>query len=207
MRIAAVHASVEGDLARRALALALAQAPSRLFLFGAAASVAAAQVRREQAQQDERYLDLAARWLLDRGGGAPPTRAGLSVPLLEIGVAVGEGGEWSPLPSTDRAIELIGTQLCMAVPHRDRVRGEEWDNAALWILGGEDQPGLELCRDRPVVAPGDASAGAGPAIVDLGPAAAQVFFLDCSGNPGPTQSHNFTSGARISVQAGGGERR
>lgn len=207
MRIAAVHASAESDLARRALALAMAQAPTRLFLFGAAASLAAAQVRREQAQRDERYLDVAARWLLDRGGGAPPTRAGLSVPLLEIGVAVGEGGPFGPLPSTERAIEIVGAQLCMAVSHRDRVQGEEWDNAALWILGGEDKAGLELCRDRPVVAPGDAAAGAGPAIVDLGPAAAQVFFLDGSGTPGPTRSVTFASGARMSVQAGGGERR
>ena len=208
MRIVAVDARAESDDARRVLALGIAQAPSRLFLFGATGAIAAAQVVGEQGKRDERFLDVAARWLLDRGSGPPPTRAGMAVPLMEIGVAVRDDGGCAPLPTTARAIELVLGQLCMAVPDRGRVAPEEWDNAALWIAGGEDDAGLHQGRERPVVVPGDAGAHAGLAVIDLGAGEAKVRLLEKDGSLGAARTVPFGGGARISVQAAAaGERR
>ncbi|MBI1949067.1 MAG: hypothetical protein HYS27_25490 [Deltaproteobacteria bacterium] len=206
MRIVAVDARTIGDEARRVVALALAQAPQRLILFGATGEIAAAQVTRELAQRDERYLDVAARWLLERGQGAPPTRAGIEVPLLEIGQAVRDDQRCAPLPSSDRVIELVGSQLCMAVPDRARVAPEEWDNAALWLAGGEAAAGLHDERGRPVVVPGDAASGAGLAVIDLTANEAKIALLESGGSIAATRTLTLGGGARITVKAAGATR-
>lgn len=207
MRIVAVDARTESEDARRVLALALAQAPQRLFLFGRAATLAAAQVRQAQAQRDDRYLDVAARWLLDRGAGPPPTRDGLRVPLLEIGVAVGAAPGCEPLPWTPRALELVEGQLCMAVPARSQVLPDEWDNAAVWIAGGEPAGAIHVEQDRPVVVPGVAEGGAGLAVVDVVPGEARVCLLTEQGSLGQSRSFTLGGGPRLMVQAAGGARR
>lgn len=206
MRIAAVDAREDSDDARRVVALALAQAPERLFLFGATATIAAAQVKVEETRRDERYLDMAARWLLDRGGGPPPTRAGLGVPLLEIGVAVREEGASAPIPASARAIELVSGQLCMAVTNRASIAAEEWGNAALWIAGGEREPGVYHDRGRPVVVPGFAGAGGGLAVVDVGVGEARICMLDGGGALAPALVVPFGGGARMVVRAAGAHR-
>ncbi len=206
MRIAAVDARDHSDDARRVVALALAQAPTRLFLFGATGEVAAAQVASEQARRDERFLDMAARWLLDRGGGPPPTRAGLGVPLLEIGMAIRDDDASAPIPSSARAIELVGGQLCMAVPDRARLAPEEWENAALWIAGGERDPGVFDDRGRPVVVVGDAAASGGLCLVDLVAGEARVSLLDRGGAVTTSRVFAWRGGVRISVQAAGASR-
>lgn len=203
MRIVAVDARTVSDEARRVVALALAQAPQRVLLFGATGDVAAEQIARELAQRDERFLDVAARWLLERGEGAPPTRAGLEVPLLEIGLAIRNDDRCRPLPASDRAIELVGANLCMAVPERSRVAADEWDNAALWIAGGEPTASVHDERGRPVVVPGDAGGGAGPAVVDVTANEARVVLLDRDGVIAATRQVRLGSGARIMVKAAG----
>ncbi len=206
MRIVAVDARTASDETRRALALALAQAPQRLLLFGAAGDVAAEQIARELAQRDERFLDVAARWLLEHGEGPPPTRAGLEVPLLEIGLAVRDDDRCAPLPASDRAIELVGANLCMAVPDRARVADDEWDNAALWIAGGEAAADVHDERGRPVVIPGDAAGGAGPAVIDLAAAEARVSLIARDGTIAATRLLRLGGGARITVKAAGATR-
>jgi hypothetical protein len=207
MRIAAVDARAETEAARRVLALAISQAPVRLLLFGATGPLAAAQVAREQTRRDERYLDVAARWLLDGGSGAPPTRAGLAVPLLEIGVAVRGDEASAPIPTTTRAIELVGSQLCMAVAERSGIHADEWENAALWIAGGEGEPGVHVDRARPAIVPGDADSGGGLALIDVGGAEARVTLLDRDGRVIATRTLPLGAGPRMSVQAVGAERR
>src|SRR5688572_5027608 len=153
MRLVAVDASRDDERTRRAVAVALAQAPRRLFLFRAASSAAAQAAERDLLRRDDRFLDVAASWLLDGGTGEPPSRARLPVPLLEVGVAVSDT-DVPPLPSTNRAIELFGAQLGMAVPDTSRLEGEEIENAVLWIAGGADTPSVDNNRGRLVIVPG-----------------------------------------------------
>ncbi len=204
MRIVAVDARQVCDQARQVVALALAQAPQRIVLFGATAEIAAAQVTHELSRRDERYLDVAARWLLEHGDGPPPTRAGIEVPLLEIGIAVRDDDACAPLPATARAIELVGANLCMAVPARDRIALDEWDNAALWIAGGDEHPSALEEAGHALVAPGDAALGCGLAIIDVVAHEARVTFTGATGVAAERRALRLGAGPRFTVKAAGG---
>ncbi|MCC7070073.1 MAG: hypothetical protein IT383_02050 [Deltaproteobacteria bacterium] len=204
MRIVAVDARERCEQARMVVALALAQAPERIFLFGATAVIAAAQVAHELSQRDERYLDVAARWLLEHCDGPPPTRAGLEVPLLEVGIAVRDDDSCAPLPVSARAIELVGAHLCMAVPDRERIAPDEWDNAALWIAGGADRASVHEQMGHALVVAGDAALAAGPAVIDLSPTEAQVAFLDPRGALVERRVLKLGGAPRFTVKAAGG---
>lgn len=204
MRIVAVDARQVCDQARQVVALALAQAPQRILLFGATAEIATAQIARELAQRDQRYLDVAARWLLEHSEGAPPTRSGLEVPLLEVGLAVRDDDTCAPLPASARAIELVGAHLCMAVPHHERIGHDEWDNAALWIAGGAERACARDEAGHALVVPGDAGAGAGIAVIDLSPTEARVSLLGPGGQTSERQVLKLGAGPRFTVKAAGG---
>lgn len=162
MRIVALDATVDDARTERAIAVALARAPERLFLFRAAAACASRMIAKDIARHDDRFFDLAASWLLDGDASrtAPPTRASVSIPLLEVGVAVVvHAASAAPMQATSRAVELMGPKVCMAIPaFLDR---DEVENASLWIVGGEDSFALEQTRGRAIVWPGDAIAAGG----------------------------------------------
>ncbi|HEY4220613.1 MAG TPA: hypothetical protein VGO62_04705, partial [Myxococcota bacterium] len=86
MRLAAIDASVDDARTERALSVALGRAPDRLFLFGAARTAAARLAERDIQHRDERFLDVAAAFLLDAPPSpsldAVPSRARLAVPLV-----------------------------------------------------------------------------------------------------------------------------
>lgn len=194
MRIVALDATVDDARTERAIAVALARAPQRLFLFRAAAACASRLIARDIARRDDRFFDLATSWLLDGdpARSAPPTRASISVPLMEIGIAVVvNAAAAAPMPATTRAIELLGTKVCMAMPaFLDR---DELENASLWIVGGEDTFLLEESRGRAIVWPGDAIAADGTiAVIDCGPTDVKVSRMNLDGQVVDELASTFT---------------
>jgi hypothetical protein len=201
VRLVAVDASTDEERTRRALALALAQAPRRLFLFRAAADAAAAIAQRDLQRRDERFLDVAAAWLLDKGTGEPPSRARLPVPLLEVGMAICDR-DAAPLPASSRAIELLGAHIGMALPDVALLDREEIENAALWIAGGAPDAAVDRTRGRLVVVPGDVIAGGHVTVIDVA-SELRVAFVDKDGDvirsevaPLPSQPSLTVQGAR-----------
>ena len=178
MRIVALDAADDDARTERALAVALARAPDRLFVFGGAARAAARIAARDLSQRDERFLDVAASFLLDPSTSAKvadvPTRAKLRVPLIEVAVAVGAGA-YEPLTSSARAIELLGAQLCIATADGPPAP-DEVDNAALWICGGATAYGVEHVRGRALISPADAIV-----VIDAG-AEVRIQRVDAEGN-------------------------
>jgi len=201
MRLVAVDASQDDDRTRRAVAVALAQAPRRLFLFRAAATSAAIAAQRDLLRRDDRFLDVAASWLLDGGPGEPPSRARLPVPLLEVGVAVSDR-DVPPLPSTTRAIELFGTHLGMAIPDAAQLDGEDIENASIWIAGAAEAPSITENKGRLVIVPGDVIAAGRVAVIDVA-AEVRVALVDIDGTVSQTHSTPLTSHATLSVQGQG----
>jgi hypothetical protein len=201
VRIAAVDSSVDDARVERALAAALGKAPDRLFLFGAAIDVAARIASKTLAQRDDRFLDLAASYVLDSSSTTTdqvPSRAAMRVPLIEIGVAIGR--EQSPLASTMRAIEMIGAHLCMAVADAAAIEPDEIDNAALWICGGSPELKIEQLKSRTLLCPGDVAAGGFVAVVDAGAAEMRIASLDADGHVVDARASAVGSGPRMQVQ-------
>lgn len=202
MRIVALDATVDDARTERAIAVALARAPQRLFLFRAAAACASRLIARDIARRDERFFDLATSWLLDGdpARSAPPTRASISVPLMEVGIAVVvNAAAAAPMPATTRAVELMGTRVCMALPaFFDR---EEIDNASLWIVGGEDTFLLEETRGRAIVWPGDAIAADGTiAVIDSGAADLKVARMNLDGRVVDELASSMSTPTRMQVR-------
>ena len=183
MRIVALDASKDDARTERASGVALARAPQRLFLFRAAAACASRLIARDMARRDERFFELATSWLLDSDPArtAPPTRASVSVPLMEVGIAVVvNAATAAPMPATTLALELLDTKVCMALPaFLDR---EEIGNASLWIVGGEDAFQLEESSSHVVVWPGDViAAGGAIAVIDWSVACVRVSRVNIEG--------------------------
>lgn len=206
MTIALLDASDDALPAERALALALSRAPQRVLVFGAATRAARRMVERELMRRDERYLDVAAAWILDgrsaaprSEGEAPPSRASIPIPMLELAVAVSLE-DLTPLASARRAIELVNGQLIMAAPTVGDITEEEFQNAAMWIAGGRNTPGLAAHKGKPILFPGDVSAGAGITLLEAGRAQARITRLDESGNAVETRAVSLGGSTRMQVQ-------
>lgn len=154
MRLAAVDARQTIDAARALQVLASLNA-SRVFLFGAAARAIALALDAEDRAARDRFLDENARFLLGNEGTARPRRAAPS-PLVARAIAVvAPGTPRLPLvASTDRAVEMRGASLVMAVPRRDLLAKENLENASLWIVGGSLEREASVHGASVVVAPG-----------------------------------------------------
>jgi hypothetical protein len=213
VRLAALDASVDDARTERALAVALASAPERLFLFGACVNAARRVACRDLARRDERYLDVAAAWLMDAPARPeiderapprqPPVRSSLPVPLLEIGLAITSveaAPLAAPLAAQAHAIELVGSHLFMAVPALDALDAEELDNAAVWIGGGRSAASIEARSGRAVIAPGDVIAGAGIMVLDGQANELRIARLDGAGALIEARTLPLAAGSRMQVQ-------
>jgi len=159
MRLAAVDARHTIDATRTLQILASLNA-TRVFLFGAAARALAAALDAEDRAARDRFLDESARFLLGSEGAARPRRNAPS-PLLARAVAVVQPGTQALplLATTDRAVEMRGASLVMAVPRRDLLATENLENASLWIVGGATERELVVNGASVVVAPGPLDEG------------------------------------------------
>lgn len=204
MKIVAVDASVDDAQSERALETALALSPARLFVFGAAARTAQRMAEAALAERDERFLDAAASWLLKGDGGAPPARRAVPLAdraraLLEVTVAV-VAAELPPLSTTARGIELVGANICMAVPNLAAVASEELDNAAVWLGGGAALPAVELGKGRAMLAPGDIQGTGGVLVVEVLPGELRIARLDGGGAVIESRSVPLAAGSRMHVR-------
>jgi hypothetical protein len=201
MRLAVLESSVDDARTERAIAVALSTAPERLLLFGAAAHTARRLAARDVARRDERFLDVAAAWILDAPAGAagePPTRASLPVPLVEVAVAVTRD-DVTPLVASARVIELCSGHICMAVPDAPSLELEEIENAALWIAGGASAS-VESNKGRLVVVPGDVIAGGSVVVMDTSAHDVKIARVDTAGAVVDARTCPLGGGSRMQVQ-------
>lgn len=175
------------------------EAFDRVLLFGEVAIRAGGMIRRVTRGADEAYLDDAAAWLLAGGRGRPPPRP----PRNEVWkktVAVTVESIPPPVIATDRALEVAGGQLLMAVPRKSSLEREDLDNARIWICGGEDVPMLEDRNGHPVIAPGALGRGGGRLVleVDAGKVTARTF--DADGRKVAKREFDLSRSSVLSVQ-------
>ncbi len=171
----------------------------RVLLFGEVALRASSMARRVTRGADEAYLDDAAKWLLAGGRGRPPPRPPRSS-VWEKAVAVTTETIPPPMIATDRALEVAGGQLLMAVPRKSSLDREDLDNARIWICGGEDLPMLEDRGGHPVIAPGALGRGGGRLVLEVSAGKVTARTFDASGRKVAKREFDLASNSILSVQ-------
>ncbi|MCP4498924.1 MAG: hypothetical protein GY822_03030 [Deltaproteobacteria bacterium] len=148
--------------------------PDRTLLFGSAAA-ALVQDRLLQEGADDAFVDEAAQYLLGKQSGDVPSRQGhsfdeFSENLVCVASLFSETSKESPrrLVLTDRAVEMEGKTIVMALPNVLQVESEDLSNAQVWIGGGQRRlPGEEL---PPILALGNIfDDEGGMMVVDIDP--------------------------------------
>jgi hypothetical protein len=141
-----------GDALEELLAKSRAQ---KVLAFGAAAISLRDRARAEREVAEERFFDDAAGWLLSSREGQPPRRGAGAGFAEKVTVVTREAAEdFAPLAVVDRAVELAGRVIVMALPGADDLEGETLENAAVWIVGGASEPRLQAEETRLLLAPG-----------------------------------------------------
>jgi hypothetical protein len=154
MRLVAVDARQGIDVGRVMQTLS-GTAAVRVFLFGAAARAIASHLEAEERERRDRFIDDTAQYLMSGEAGPRPQRGTLPAFVARLVAVVPTNGTVLPVvPSTDRAVEMRGTALAMALPRRDMLARENVENAALWLLGGSAQPEITMQGASIVLAPG-----------------------------------------------------
>ena len=175
------------------------EAFDRILLFGEVAMRAGGMARRVTRGADEAYLDDAAAWLLSGGRGRPPPRPPRSG-VWNQAVAVTTESIPPPLIATDRALEVAGGVLLMAVPRKTALDREDLDNARIWICGGEDAPVLEDRSGHPVIAPGALGRGGGRLILELNGVKLVARTFDANGRKIAKREFDLTANSVLSIQ-------
>jgi hypothetical protein len=169
MRLVAVDAQKTVD-APRVLQTVAGLGATRVFLFGAAARTIAAHLCAEDESLRDRFLDDTAHYLMANETGPRPVRGTLAPFVSRLVAVVPPNG--TPLPvlsSTDRAVEMRGTSLVMALPRRELLARENVENAALWLTGGAAEQEHSVQGASIVAAPGALDSGGVVLVVELTP--------------------------------------
>jgi|GEM_PF-1833525 len=147
MRICAAdcpHDVSDDELARVLDAMRPAQ-PTRTLLFRGLAQAALRQDSHVRQAADDRFIEHAAAYLLDDDAKEAPQRN--ARPLDDfmqnvVCVAAASTELATQLQVTDRAIEMEGKTILMALPRLRLVDDEIPDNARVWLGGGDrEEPG------------------------------------------------------------------
>lgn len=188
-------------------------AVDRAFVLRAAAlDLARAEVTRRLAA-DERFLDEVAAFVLSATPQEPPERhrdppeLGKVVfvvrPSVELPGHQAGGGPGAPVRTrTDRAVEMIGTSICMTVPDRAVLlaSGEDLSNASFWIAGGAPAPLLDVVGDTPVVSPGTLDGEGGVLLLGVRGDQLEAAILDGERRELARTTFPFGARARLSVR-------
>ena len=174
----------------------------RVFLLGDVAKKAAESIRATRAESDEDFLDDVATYLLNPiNTGEKPRRH--AVPeLFSRVIAVVEDPDppLAPLPTTDRAVEMVGAHIFMVVPDRKQLEQEDLDNATVWVSGNTDEPVLDTMRGQPVLSPGSLDGRGGLLVVEIGRTRVQAELLRIDGQVVRSENFRLSARTRMSVQ-------
>lgn len=170
----------------------------RVLLFGEAARQVSADLLVERSSADERFLDEAARYVLHSGEALPARAPDDALASLCIAVAHGDAQGYAPLMTTERAMEMAGRLIVMALPEVAALDEEDLDNAAVWIAGGGGRR-LEERDRRPVLVPGDFATTGVVLAVELASSRVVARALDRSGRDVESKAFALHERHRLSV--------
>jgi hypothetical protein len=190
--------------ASRVLALLEGHPADRRLVLGGAAEALARYARARRQTQDDAFLDAVAAHVLNGGESDPPERPSPPEALAELVAVTDSGEDLAPLAATDRAVEIAGSVIGMAVADRGRLLegDDDLSNATFWVAGGEAAPRLTTEQGVPVISPGHLSADGGAVLLTVERRALDVTLLNEEGDTIGHERFSFGDDARLSVRSG-----
>lgn len=117
-----------------------------------------------------------------------------------LAVTAEDPARYAPLVASERAVEIRGRLIAMALPQAGDLDGEDLENAALWIAGGTRAPRIEEDRGRPVLSPGDFSEAPRLLAVEVPRERIVARLLDDAGQKIQSRIFALQAKNRLSVQ-------
>jgi hypothetical protein len=190
--------------ASRVLALLEAHDADRRLVLGGAAEALATYAMARRQTQDDAFLDAVAAYVLEARDGDPPERPAPPQALSDLLAVHDDAEALTPLSVTDRAVEIAGSIIGMAVPDRGRLLKSEEDlgNATFWVAGGQTTPSMDKERGVPIISPGHLGPDGGAALLVIERRALDVTLLNDEGETVGKERFAFEDGARLSVRSG-----